>query len=380
MKLLRTSSLSIRVRPSFFILSFVFSLFAGATIGETFLIMSILFAVFFFHEIGHMAVAYLLSRPCETVIGAAGGKTEVFGPNLKLWQRALVLAGGIAATYFVFAGTRVYLIDAEGLSDTSTKALLLLCTLSVYWFWFNVIPLYPLDAGEFLVDIGRSLFGRFGERSAAILNMLLAGVIAVFLLLKGFLVGAILCFYSLTQSFILFKHPAHRADDLSEDSLHLHELRQKWLMGDQDDVITAMEKLAEGSEEKEVRQEAVECCSGYLLATEHPREAYEFLKGAKDDLTQSALEHLQLAAYRTSHWSEGLEAGKDAYREYHTLPVATLCAMLAGRMGMAEEAVAWLRTARELGLSSLAAIVESTDFDPIRTSHEFQAEVEKRTK
>ncbi len=376
MKLLRTSSISLRVRPSFFILAFLFAIFVGASISASFLIMGILFLVFFCHELGHVIVARLLGRPCETVIGGAGGTTEVFGPLLKFWQRAAVLGGGILTTYFVIVGSRIWLFDAEALSTTVRESLYLLYSLSVGWFWFNLLPIYPFDGGQIAVDIGRSLFGRRGERAVAILSILFGLFLTVYLLMAGAFVGVILSLYCMTQSFTLFRYPAFvRTGDLSDDALHLHELRQRWLVGEQDDVIAKTERLAHDSSEKEVRQEAVECCSGYFLATERPRDAYDLLVGAIDPLTQPALEHLQLAAYRTSHWLEGLEAGKEAFRECHSLPVATMCAMLAARMGLAEESVAWLQTAKMLGLDSMATVIESADFDPIRASAEFQTQL-----
>jgi Zn-dependent protease len=375
MKLLRTSSVSLSVRPSFFVLAFLFSIFVGADMGATFLIMGMLFLVFFAHEVGHVVVASLMGRPSETVIGGAGGKTEVFGPLLTFWQRTVILLGGLLATYFVMVGARVWLFDAEALHSTLRESLYLLYGLSIGWFWFNLLPLYPFDGGEMALDIGRSLLGRSGERAVAILSMLLALFLTLYLIAANAFIGVILCFYCLTQSFTLFRHPKiSHTGDLSEDEVHLHELRQRWLVGDQDDVIAKMDNLAKTSSEKEVRQEAVECASGYLLAIDRPREAYELLKGAQDALIQPALEHLQLAAYRTSHWLEGLEAGREAFRECHCLPVATLCAMLAARLGRAEEAVSWLQTSKALGLDAIATIVEASDFDPIRSSPEFQAE------
>lgn len=367
MKLLRTSSLSIRVQPSFFILAFLFALFIGVDFSVSFLIMGIVFLVFFFHELGHIIVARLLGRPCETVISGAGGRTEVFGPRMAFWRRAIVLVGGVLSTYFVIVGSRMWLFDAEALSPIVREGVYLLYSLSVGWFWFNLLPLYPFDGGELALDIGRSLFGRRGEQLAAIVSILTALLLAVYLSFIGVFVIVILCLYCMTQSFAVIRHPPRiLSDDLSEDALRLHELRQQWLAGEQDAVIAQMERLAEESGEKEVRQAAVECCSGYLLATDQPRAAYDMLIRAKDPLTQPALEHLQLASYKTSHWLEGLEAGREAFRECHSLPVATMCAMLAARLQLADEAIAWLQAADRLGLHSLSSLIASSDFDSIR--------------
>jgi hypothetical protein len=373
MKIIRTSFASLTIRPTFFILAFLFSIFVGASISATFLIMGVLFFVFFAHELGHVVVACLMGRPTETVIGGAGGKTEVYGPLLKLWQRLSIHLAGIAATYFLMVGTRVWLFDAESLSPTLRESLFLLYSLSVGWFWFNLLPLYPFDGGEIAIDIGRSLFGRLGERIVACLSIVLSFLLTLALIGLGAFVGVILCLYCLMQSYSLFRHPLlSRSGTLSDDALVLHDLRQRWLAGDQEDVIGQLERLINESNEKDIRQEAMECCSGYLLATDRPREAYDLLKGAKDALTLSSLEHLQLAAYRTSHWLEGLEAGREAFRECHSLSVATLCSMLAARLGVADESSQWLRTCQSLGLEKLDPVIDSSDFDPVRSSPEFQ--------
>ncbi len=367
MRVLRTSSLSVGIRPSFFIIAFLFAIFMGTFLGYSLLIIGILFSVFFFHECGHIIVALLLGRPCETVIGGAGGRTEVLGPRLRFWQRTAVLVGGLLATYFVLVVTRLWLFDAEALSAPVREGLYLFFSLNAVWFWLNLLPLYPLDGGELLLDIGRSLFGRVGEWMVAIVSIMVSTLLAIYMLACWALFGVALCAYCIMKSCMILRHPvASHPGEMSEDAFHLHDLRQRWLAGEQDEVIAQMERLARDSDEQDVRVEAVECCSGYLLATERFREAYDFLRSAKDALTPTALENAQLASYRTSHWLEGLVAGRQAFRETQSLTVATMCAMLAGRLEMADEAISWLRMARMLGLDSLAKIIASSDFDPIR--------------
>lgn len=373
MKLFRTSSLSLNVRPSFFILSFLLAIFLGATVTATFLIMGLLFLVFFFHELGHVLVARLLGRPCDTVIGWAGGKTEVYGPVLKFWKRIAIQVGGIVATYLMLMASGVWIFDDEMDSTPVHKWVALFYILNVGWFWFNVLPLYPFDGGEIILDIGGSLFGRLGQKAAAVVSMAASAFFAVYLLAEGVLIGVLFGFYCLMQSFLLFRHPALSfRGELSEEALRVHELRQRWVAGEQEQVLEQMQKIANESTEKEVRQEAVECASSYLLASDRPRETYELLSHAKDPLIQPALEHLQLAAYKTSHWQEGLAAGREAFRETQSIPVATMCALLAARLGLAEEACGWLLAARRLGLEDLATIIAADDFDSIRETPEFQ--------
>ncbi len=373
MRIVRTSSISLHVRPSFVILSFLLAIFIGAKISISLLMMGVLFLVFFLHELGHVVIARFLGRPCEVTIGGAGGSTEVFGPRMKFWQRIAVLCGGPAATYLVIAGTKIWLFDAELLPTTLRETLYTLYTLSVGWFWLNILPLYPFDGGVMALDTGKSLFGRFGEKSALIISILTSLLLTIHFLVGQIMIGVFACIYCLMQSFSRLRHPSiSENSDLSEETLLLHKLRQRWHNGEQDQVIEQLKKMTEESQEKEIRQEALDCCSGYLLSMEQSREAYDLLNSAQDPLTPSSLEHFTLAAYRTSHWHEGLEAGREAFRGYPSLPVATLCAMLAARAEMADEAVHWLQTAISLGLQKVSEVISSDDFDLIRSTTAFK--------
>jgi hypothetical protein len=372
MRLVRTSSICLHIRPSFVILAFLFAIFARATMPISLLMMGVLFLVFFLHELGHVIVARLLGRPCDVIIGGAGGRTDVLGPPLRFWQRTAVRVGGLVATYLVIVGTRMWLFDEEMLPATLRECVYTLYTFSLGWFWFNLLPLCPFDGGQLCLDIGGSLFGRIGERVAAVVCMLAAFLFALCLLGNNLFLGVLVSLYCMAKAFSVFRHPTMvHGSDQSEEALLLQELRQRWHNGEQGRVIEELKQLARTAKQKEIRQEAVGCASEYLLVLEQPREAYELLTAAKDPLLSSSLEHLALAAYQTSHWSEGLFAGREAFRQYPSPSVATLCAMLAAREEKAAEAIHWLQTALSLGVTSMASIIEAEDFDSIRSSDAF---------
>ena len=369
MKILRTASVAIHVRASFVVLALLYALAHEAGPLLSLLLLAALFVTFLGHELGHIIVARFMKRPTETTIGGAGGKTIVFGPALKTWQRVLVLLSGVFASYLLVEGTAWLLQKGFWPHVVVQQALISIYSLSVLWFWCNLIPLYPFDGGEITVVLGGALFGRIGRILAVVLNMAVGISLVIYCLFEGMFGGAIIALYSLTETFLLVRRPQSlHGGVLSDDAQKLHDLQQRWLSGEQEQVVAELRLLAEKSGEADVRRSALDLCSEYLLELDRFREAYDLLSNAKDTLQLASLEHLALSGYKTSHWDEALEAGREAFRQCPSLSTASLCAALAARLSLDEESVGWLRAAQSMGFRNVAEFVSTADFDPIRSS------------
>ena len=156
--------------------------------------------------------------------------------------------------------------------------------------------------------------------------------------------------------------------DLSDEQKALFGLKDKWEQGAQEAVLEPLSLLAQKGTDSRVRQKAVEMYASYALQLEQPRKAYAVLEEAKDPLLLSSLEHMVLAAYKTSHWREGLASGRKAFQIRQTSSLAVSCALLAARLALEEEAFGWLRTAQSLGVQNVDEIFSSHDFDALRSS------------
>lgn len=369
MKILRTASMAVHVRASFVVLALLYALASEAGALLSLIFLAALFITFFVHEVGHIIVARLMKRPTETTIGGAGGKTLVFGPVLKTWQRVLVLLAGVFSSYLLIEGMAWLLQKGLWPHAVVHELLFSIYSFSVVWFWCNLIPLYPFDGGEIVVAVGGALFGRFGRILAAGLSMLVGLSLAIYCLWEGAFSGIIIALYSLTETFLLVRRPQGlHGGVLSDDAQKLHDLQQRWLSGEQEQVVAELRVLAERSEEADVRRSALDFCSEYLLELDRFREAYDLLRNAKDTLQLASLEHLALSGYKTSHWDEALEAGREAFRQCPSLSTASLCAALAARLSLDEESIGWLRAAQSMGFRNVAEFVSTADFDPIRSS------------
>jgi hypothetical protein len=373
MKILRTASMAIHVRASFVVLALLYAVTSAADILLSLIYLVALFVTFLVHEVGHIVVARLMHRPTETTIGGAGGRTLIFGPMLKTWQRVLVLLAGILASYLLVEGTAWFLQNGIWPYVVVHEVLFSIYFLSATWFFFNLIPLYPFDGGEIVVVVGGALFGRKGRILAALLNMAVGLCLASYCLWTGMFFGVIVALYSLVETFLLLRRPQGlHGGALSDDAQKLHDLQQRWLGGEQEQVIGELHLLAEKSEEPEVRRAALDACSEYLLELDRFREAFDLLSTAHDTLQLASLEHLALAGYKTSHWSEALEAGREAFRQCPSLSTASLCAALSARLSLDEESVGWLRAAQSMGFRNIAEFIATSDFDPLRSNISLQ--------
>lgn len=375
MKILRRPSFSIEIKPSFLLLALIFGFIIGATIGAACLMGAMLLAVFFIHELGHVIVCRLFRRPCAMTISAIGGTTEVLGPPLRLLSRCAITFGGLVSTYISFITLNFLMMRVQGSNPPFGEMLYLTLMVTGAWFWINVFPFFPFDGGKLVVDCLGTWMGRFGEKLAAILSMILALIATLYCLKAGMFTGIIFTFYTISESWGIFRRPAfcRASGQLSEDELLLHDLQERWLKGEQEPVVTSLKQLALTSREKEVRQQSLEWAGEYLLLLERPRDAYELLTTAKDPLLPPALEHLALAAYRTSHWLEGLEACRAAFTARQTRSIAMLAAMLSARLALESEAIEWINAASALGLANIPDFAAASDFDALRGSPAFQS-------
>ena len=354
-------SVTIRIKISFFVLCLLFGALLAKNIPSLFVISSLLALVLFIHELGHLIVIRLFARACSLELSGGGGVTEVIGPSLIFWKRALVHSGGILITAFTALCAQMYVTP-------KTEVLFLFSLMNVIWFWLNLLPLYPFDMGEMLVDFLYIMFGPVGRKIGALISVAFSILIAVISLKAGILLGAYFSIYCIAHSWRLWQRPQERSfsGQLSSEQQLLCNLKDRWKNGEQSAVLEPLSLLAKKGKDLRVRQKAVGMYANYTLQLDLPREAFAILKEAKDPLLISSLEHMVLAAYKTSHWKEGLFSGREAFQIEQNPFLAAACALLSARLHLKEEALGWLQAARLLGIENVDSLLSSHDFDAVR--------------
>jgi Zn-dependent protease len=132
------------------------------------------------HETCHILVARLFGPRVRIVLSGLGG-TVLGLDEQKRWQRVLILWAGPLGNLLIM-GILWIVIDPERnplpierLGEDWTifiaNAVKIAWLFNYYWTLLNVLPLWPLDGGRAVVEIGSALLGRRGQMLALLLSL-----------------------------------------------------------------------------------------------------------------------------------------------------------------------------------------------------------------
>lgn len=187
------AGIPVRVEPTFFVVIALLGinpldpdpLFIGSWIVIAF--VSILV-----HELGH-AVAFRVYgiRPSITLHGF-GGLTSGSGELSPARHIVVSLAGPLSA--LALLGLPALWLERSGLlSSVDARTIVAqVVWINIGWSLLNLLPILPLDGGQVFAAVADLVTGGRGRRSAEVVSIGLAGIIAVWALREGFVFGAML--------------------------------------------------------------------------------------------------------------------------------------------------------------------------------------------
>jgi len=168
---------------SFFILVGIFILISmerGELLREALLWIPTILVGVLFHELGHAAtIGALRFGPSVIILGGFGGVT-VNVRRSRPWKEILISAAGPIASIILGVVLHVvYLAVPFFHTDPMFRNLLpLMRNVNFTWAVFNLFPIYPLDGGQILNQIGRFFTTTArATRVSAISSLILAGLI-----------------------------------------------------------------------------------------------------------------------------------------------------------------------------------------------------------
>jgi stage IV sporulation protein FB len=138
------------------------------------------------HEYGHVAMARLHGRRGQVNLYALGGKPTFDAPAEKRWQRIAIAAAGPLTGMALYVLVLMihdqvlprfglaFFAQQKGLPVLIRDSVGMLALMNLYYNLMNLIPIYPLDAGEILVELCSGVFPRQGLRLALGLSFLLS--------------------------------------------------------------------------------------------------------------------------------------------------------------------------------------------------------------
>jgi stage IV sporulation protein FB len=138
--------------------------------------MACVFVSIVVHELGHALMARRFGLAPQVALHWLGGTTYMPGGVLTRPQGILVTLAGPAAGLALWAlvnylGAGV-LAQTAGVSYAAFYAVSFLVFINLYWTLFNLLPILPLDGGQFVRNLlgpGRLFFARMLGGSVAVI-------------------------------------------------------------------------------------------------------------------------------------------------------------------------------------------------------------------
>lgn len=169
--------------PSFFLLVGIFILIdmeRGKPLLEALLWIPTILVSVLFHELGHaLTIKAFRFGPSLIILGGFGGVT-INARSSRPWKEILISAAGPVASIILALILQAFYRTIPFLhTDPMFRSLFpLMIGVNFVWAIFNLFPIYPLDGGQILNQIGRFFTSNArATRFSAISSLILAGLI-----------------------------------------------------------------------------------------------------------------------------------------------------------------------------------------------------------
>jgi stage IV sporulation protein FB len=191
----RTFGADFRVHPLFWASSALMGLYyyqhpTDGGVGVFVFWMIAAFVSILLHELGHVFAARLFGVRGRVYVSGLGGWLLNLA-ELKRWKRVLVLLAGpltslliVALLHAVTLAPLPRFVTERGWTDPIGKGMVMLAEGNFWWGVLNLLPLWPLDGGQAVVEAAEGLLGRRGVALAGLLSVLVTGALTAWMVLE----------------------------------------------------------------------------------------------------------------------------------------------------------------------------------------------------
>lgn len=178
----------VRVRASFLILAVILGLGGGSNPAALAIWVAIVFVSILAHELGHAFAGKAFGLDPAIELGGMGGMTYwPSGRNLTPGKSFVVSLAGPSVSlvlgFTMYVASWFIHVPEGGLADSAINDVLFA---NIFWGFFNLFPILPLDGGNALRSFIKLIKIGDGELIARVVSLLmLAGLGAVMLFLGG---------------------------------------------------------------------------------------------------------------------------------------------------------------------------------------------------
>ncbi|MGH2637945.1 MAG: hypothetical protein ACRDF4_01450, partial [Rhabdochlamydiaceae bacterium] len=214
-----------------------------------------------------------------------------------------------------------------------------------------------------------------GKRWALGISCLFAFLSSIYFFAIGAIFAGALFFLLLWENIQSYR--IQRDEGNSETHvIALQEVEKMAASGQQNEVIQLLKAFVTKELPKSTLARAYGQLVQVYLQREEIFEAFRVLQEAefklRGALPYNLLVMQQLAAYRTSHFPESVQAGNAVFRIRPDLATALLMALTSGQLHKVKESLLWLKTCHGFGFLDFDKLLACSDFDSIRHETAFE--------
>ncbi|MBS0620008.1 MAG: site-2 protease family protein [Verrucomicrobia bacterium] len=368
------SRIPITIYPLFWIFAALIGFLNSGTLIGTLVWVAIILVSVLFHEMGHALTASLFGQKPRIELVALGGLTYHDGQRLPLWKQFFIVFDGPLFGFILYLAASA-LTHVPALSKGMPFSILSLAAMvNLFWTIINLLPVMPLDGGQLLRIVLEKLFGVKGLRYTLIAGLLIAiGIALFFFVTKFFLVGALFSLLAY-QSFDSLRRTRHLTESDRDDRLQgfLEQVEALMQEGKKEEALHLCETIRAQAKKGMIYELATQYLAFLLYEKGDVKQAYELLRGMRQDLAGDALCLLHRVAFEQKDFPLVIEIGGACFQILPSPEIAVRNALAHAHLAEVVPTVGWIQTAVDEGLVNVQEVLADPRFDAIRSDPAFQ--------
>ncbi|MBI3550203.1 MAG: hypothetical protein HY078_14285 [Elusimicrobia bacterium] len=369
--------IGLTVEHSFWITALILgSASTGAQWQAMLLWLAVCFIGVLVHELGHALLMLRFGCSAHITFYTMGGVTRPVNATTPFTARqhlAVSAAGPVLGLLFglaAFASRRWCYLHAPWQAylfvEFSWRA-------ALYWNAINLLPIEPMDGGQFASRALHARFGIPGLKAAYLLGIATAAGLGIYKLLAGQMIMAVMLgtfAFGIVQKLRQLTLRSPQDDDPQIQAAY--DEAQALLAKDEAAAaqkLIAVRKLAKAGL---IYASATEQLGCVFFRAGDVGAAYPLLSSVEASLAPSSRKVLQWLACEAGDYDRAISLGRSLFNEAKDAGVACASAASYAGLGDPERAAHWLKTAAALDRETAGLILKEKHFDRVRADPAFR--------
>lgn len=367
----------LRVHPFFWLLAALIGFLNSSEPIQIVVWVFIIFISVLVHECGHAFTGKLFGQNVRIELMAFGGMTYREGRKLKAWEEfCVVLMGPVAG--FMLCLLSFFLQRAiENKESLFFFAAHITTLINFLWTLLNLIPILPLDGGQLLRIILEKFIGFKAMKVTHLISLVLSLALTFLFFVEAQIFLGILFFMLSFMSYRSFKESSFMS--VRDQDMCLQKLfegaEKKLLEERKEEALEDFLKIRSLSNKGIIYNVSTETAALILLEKrsdqgESKKRAYE-LFSSLPTISAEIIPRFHRLSFDYGNLEKTIELSEEAFQLNPTADTALITAKAYALKSQAKPAIGWLECAISEGIDDINALLQKSEFDPIKEDPEF---------